>query len=285
VFVIDASKGFVKDGAKNRLRSQDIHKIVDVFNRQSEVERYSRLVPYAEIEANDFNLNISRYIDSSEPEDIQDLNAHLHGGIPKRDIDALQRFWDAFPSLRAQLFTETRSGYSDLGVTVSAVQQTILDSTEFQEFAHGVRDRVANWFGGHRGALAEIDENSKPNDLIATLGDDLLARFQDVPLLDPYDVYEQLLSYWHETMHDDVFLVMKDGWVGASKPRRAIVDKERKLTETADLTIGTGKSATKYKMDLVPPALVARRYFRGVRLGLRGVVALCSWGGWLRCWS
>ena len=261
VFVIDASKGFVKDGAKNRLRSQDAHRIVDVFNKQSEVERYSRLVPYAEIETNDFNLNISRYIDSSEPEDIQDLDAHLHGGIPNRDIDALQRFWDAFPSLREQLFTENREGYSDLAVPVSAVHQTILDSAEFQQFAADVQHRLADWFVAHRDALAGIDETTKPNDLIALMGDELLARFQEVPLLDPYDVYEQLLSYWHETMHDDIFLVMKDGWVDASKPRQPIVDKERKLTETPDVTVGSGRSAEKCKMDLVPPAIIAERYF------------------------
>jgi type I restriction enzyme M protein len=263
VFVIDASKGFVKDGPKNRLRSQDVHKIVDVFNKQSEVERYSRLAPYAEIEANDFNLNISRYIDSSEPEDIQDLDAHLHGGIPNRDINALQPFWDAFPSLREQLFTANREGFSDLAVDVAAVQQTILDSAEFQQFVGDVQLRVADWFAAHRTTLASIDETTKPNDLITVLGDDLLARFQEVPLLDAYDVYEQLLSYWHETMHDDVFLVMNDGWIGASKPRQPIVDKERKLTEAPDLAIGSGKNAKKYKMDLLPPAITAERYFSG----------------------
>jgi type I restriction enzyme M protein len=90
IFMIDASKGFMKDGNKNRLRAQDIHKIVDVFNHQIELPRYSRMVPVAEIAspANDYNLNIPRYIDSSEPEDLHDLDAHLNGGIPNRDIDA-----------------------------------------------------------------------------------------------------------------------------------------------------------------------------------------------------
>jgi type I restriction enzyme M protein len=273
VFVIDASKGFVKDGAKNRLRSQDVHRIVDVFNKQSEVERYSRLVPFAEIETNDFNLNISRYIDPSDPEDIQDLDAHLHGGIPNRDIDALQPFWDAFPSLREQLFTENREGYSDLAVPVSAVHQTILDSAEFQQFAADVQLRVTDWFAAHRGVLASIDETTKPKDVIAVLGDDLLARFQEVALLDAYDVYEQLLSYWHETMHDDVFLVMKEGWIEASKPRHPIVDKERKLTETPDLAIGSGKNAKKYKMDLLPPSVVAERSFGGQVSGLETLEA------------
>jgi type I restriction enzyme M protein len=136
VFMIDASNGFLKDGPKNRLRSQDIHKIVDVFTKQTEIERYSRMVLLAEIAdpKNDYNLNIPRYIDSAEPEDIQDLHAHLHGGIPDRDLDALSGYWDAFPSLRATLFTANRSGYSDLAVDVNEIQQTVLDSDEFTKY-------------------------------------------------------------------------------------------------------------------------------------------------------
>ena len=99
IFMIDASKGFLKDGNKNRLRAQDIHQIVDVFNRQRELPRYARMVPLAEIAdpANDYNLNIPRYIDSSEPEDLHDLDAHLNGGIPDRDIDALSPLLDNLP--------------------------------------------------------------------------------------------------------------------------------------------------------------------------------------------
>jgi type I restriction enzyme M protein len=263
VFMVDASKGFVKDGPKNRLRSQDIHKIVDVFNKRTEIERYSRMVPLAEIasEANDYNLNIPRYIDSSEPEDIQDLHAHLHGGIPDRDVDALGEYWEAFPSLHAALFEPNRPGYSDLAIEPSAVQQTVLDSPEFQQFSAKVAERVGDWFAVHRGALASIAADTKPADLIDTLGDDLLTRFKKVPLLDEYDVYEQLLSYWHETMHDDVFLIMSDGWVSAARPRPAIEDKDRKLSETPDLVIGSGRKAAKLKTDLIPPALVVARYF------------------------
>lgn len=263
VFMIDASKGFMKDGPKNRLRSQDIHKIVDVFNRQLELDRYSRMVPLAEIAdpKNDYNLNIPRYIDSSEPEDIQDLRAHLHGGIPERDIDALSAYWEAFPSLRSKLFKPNRQGYLDLAIDVADVQQTILDSTEFKKFAKRAQDLVADWFGIHRSELEKVNADTRPNELIASLADDLLALFKPVPLLDEYDIYEQLTTYWHETIHDDVFLIMNDGWLEAAKPRKAIEDKERKLSETPDLVVGSGKSATKLKMDLVPPDLVVRRYF------------------------
>ncbi|WP_394359796.1 type I restriction-modification system subunit M [Amycolatopsis sp. SB7-3] len=263
VFMIDASKEFIKDGNKNRLRSQDIHKIVDIFNKQTEIERYSRMVPLHEIAdpKNDYNLNIPRYIDSSEPEDIQDLYAHLHGGIPDRDLDALSGYWEAFPSLRATLFRPNRSGYSDLAIGVNKVQQAILDSDEFQKFATDVRSQVDDWFAAHRPILQGLNTDTVPKDLIAHISDDLLARFRDTPLLDEYDVYEQLMTYWHGVMHDDAFLIMNEGWINAAKPRKTIEDKERKLSETPDLVVGSGRGATKYKMDLIPPALVVVRYF------------------------
>jgi len=262
VFMIDASKGFVKDGNKNRLRSQDIHKIVDTFTRQVEIDHYSRMVPMSEISdpKNKFNLNIPRYIDSSEPEDLQDLRAHVDGGIPNADLDALAPYWDAFPHLRGQLFKPNRPGYSDLTIDVGDVQQAILDSTEFQKFAEEAKTLTDDWFAVHRDTLAAVNENTTPNDLIATISDDLLARFKAVPLLDEYDVYEQLMTYWHDTMHDDTFLIMNDGWLGAAKPRKTIEDKDRKLTETPDLVVGSGRNAQKYKMDLIPSALIVARY-------------------------
>jgi type I restriction enzyme M protein len=117
VFMIDASKGFIKDGNKNRLRERDIHKIVDIFNRQAGVPRYARLVPRDEIAdtKNEFNLNLPRYIDSSEPEDIQDIDGHLRGGIPERDLDALAGYWKVLPGVRAALFESAgRPGYARL---------------------------------------------------------------------------------------------------------------------------------------------------------------------------
>ncbi|MFM9379118.1 type I restriction-modification system subunit M [Gordonia sp. VNK21] len=275
VFMIDASKGFMKDGNKNRLRSQDIHKIVDTFNKQIEIGRYSRMVPMSEIanEKNDYNLNIPRYIDSSEPEDLQDLSAHLHGGIPDRDLDALQPYWDAFPALRAKMFTPNRPGYSDLAIHVNDVQQAIFDAPGF----HRLRDQatviVEDWFTSHRAALASITADTKPNELITTISDDLLARFKVLPLLDEYNVYEQLMTYWHETMHDDVYLIMADGWQEAAKPRLTINDKERKLTEEPDLVVGAGRGAQKYKMDLIPPVLIVARYFADEQARVDGLTA------------
>jgi type I restriction enzyme M protein len=135
IFMIDASKGFVKDGNKNRLRDQDLHKIVDTFTNQTEIDKYARMVPVAEIEKNDFNLNIPRYIDSSDPEDLQDIAAHLMGGIPERDVDALGEFWDVVPSVRASLFGPgDRPGYLTPLVDAAAVKSTILNHPEFAAY-------------------------------------------------------------------------------------------------------------------------------------------------------
>lgn len=171
------------------------------------------MVPLAEIAdpKNDYNLNIPRYLDSSAPEDVQDLHAHLHGGIPNRDVDALSGFWDAFP-LFARRCSSNRPGYGDLAIPVGEVQQAILDAPEFVDFAAEVAGSV-DWLNSHRPELTAIDADTQPNRLIATLSDNLLARFKATPLLDEYDVYEQLMSYWHSVMHDDVFLLMTDGWL------------------------------------------------------------------------
>lgn len=263
VFMVDASKGFIKDGAKNRLRAQDIHKIVDTFNKQIEIDRYSRMVPMSEIAdpKNDYNLNIPRYIDSSEPEDLQDLSAHLHGGIPNSDLDALHEYWDPFPQLRDQLFKPNRPGYSDLAIDVSEVQQAILDAPGFHKLRDEVTGIVDDWFAAWRPRFVDINADTKPADLVTEMSEDFLERFKPVPLLDEYDAYQQLMTYWHDVMHDDVFLLMNDGWGDAAKPRLTIEDKERKLSEEPDLELGTGRSKTKYKMDLIPPALIVARYF------------------------
>ncbi len=260
IFMIDASRGFLKDGNKNRLRSQDIHKIVDVFTRQIELSRYSRMVPVAEIAnpANDYNLNIPRYIDSSEPEDLHDLDAHLNGGIPVRDIDALEAYWQVFPTLRLTLFKDNgRDSYLDPRVPADRLKEILLGHADFQAFAERAAAVFEAWRVAHEPALRSIKVNDLPRDLIHTLSEDLLARFADLPLLSRYDVYQRLMDYWAEVMQDDVYLIAADGWLEAAKPRGIVEDKERKIKEAPDLTIGRKK----YKMDLVPPVLTAARYF------------------------
>ena len=258
IFMIDASRGFLKDGNKNRLRAQDIHKIVSVFNAQTELPRYSRMVPFSEIAdtANTYNLNIPRYIDASEPEDLHDLGAHLKGGIPDTDIDALNDYWRIFPTLRNALFKANgRPGYSDPLMETQQVKTAILTHPEFNTYQQLVDTVFQAWREAHEPRLMSVTVDASPREIIQTLSEDLLERFTVLPLLDAYDVYQKLMDYWDEVMQDEVYLITTEGWVEAAKPREVIQD--RQVKETPDLVI----KKKKYKMDLIPPALIVGRYF------------------------
>ncbi|MEY0273348.1 type I restriction-modification system subunit M [Providencia rettgeri] len=255
IFMVDASKGFIKDGNKNRLRSQDIYKIVEVFTKQLEQPRFSRMVPLSEIVANDYNLNIPRYIDSSEPEDLHDLSAHLQGGIPNRDIDALEHYWQIFPSIRATLFKPAREGYSEALVKASEVKNTILNHDEFKQFATNSLQHYHAW--ARASNLAEIGVGDQPKALIAEISESLLQSYSQTPLLSKYDIYQILMDYWSDTMQDDVYVLVQDGWSTGKVLRELEVKKGEKLRETPDLVIGK----TKYKAELIPPALIVARYF------------------------
>jgi len=258
IFMVDASGGFRKDGAKNRLRERDIHRIVDVFNAQRDTPGYARMVPLDEIasESNDYNLNIPRHIDSGEPEDLHDLGAHLHGGIPERDIDALDGYWKVFPGLRGALFTpDGRPGYVEARTPPDEVGEVVLGHDEFVAYRERVRGAFDDWRREHESRLFGLAVGESPKALIRNLSEDLLGRFADLPLIDRYDVYQCLMDYWDEVMQDDVYLVVTDGWSEAARPR--VLVGKRQAGESPDLAV----RRTKYKMDLLPPGLVAGRYF------------------------
>ena len=259
IFMIDASRGFIKDGPKNRLRAQDLHKIVDTFTRQAEVRRYARIVSVAEISdpKNDFNLNLPRYIDSTEPEDIQDIAGHLRGGIPERDLDALARYWQVIPGVRAVLFKPLRSGYSALRIPQSEIKSAIFAHPEFTAFNDSVTKLFAKWKKARTPLLKGFAQGGHPKALIETLSEDLLAAFAKAPLLDHYDLYQHLMDYWAETMQDDCYLIAADGWREAAKPRLVVEDKNKKTREKPDFTVGKKK----YQTELIPSALVSARYF------------------------
>ena len=260
IFMLDASKGFLKDGNKNRLRDQDIHKIVDTFTRQAELPRYSRMVSVAEISdpKNDFNLNLPRYLDTTEPEDVQDIDAHLRGGLPDHDIDALGTYWKILPGVRAVLFKRAvRSGYSALRVPQPEIKSAILGHAEFTAFNQSVTKLFAKWKSASTPRLKALAQGGKPKALIEALSEDLLATFEKAPLLDAYDVYQHLMDYWAATMQDDVYLIIGDGWRDAAKPRLIIEEKGGKTKERPDFTVGK----LKYRAELVPTTLLIARWF------------------------
>lgn len=255
IFMIDASKGFIKDGNKNRLRHQDIHKIVDVFNKELIIEGYSRKVKIKTIVANEYNLNIPRYIDSSEAEDLHDLSAHFKGGIPKRDIDALQNYWDVLPNVRASLFEKDREGYDRCLVAANEVKKTILEHAEFKTFAVESIKPFTQWF--ERSAFKAIEQDQKPKDIMLRVSEDLLQSYADMKLLSKYDIYQIFMEYWDDVLQDDVSVTTQDGWAGAKLIRNLTVEKDNKLKEVPDLVIGK----IKYKAEVIPPHLIVAKYF------------------------
>jgi type I restriction enzyme M protein len=248
VFLVDASKGFIKDGAKNRLREQDIHRIVDAFTKQLEVEKYSRLVSLKEIEQNEFNLNIPRYIDSQEPEDIQDIEGHLKGGIPVANADSLARYWTVCPQLRSELFADLRPGYVRLVVDKAAIKTTIYGHPEFARFMAEMEAHFGKWHTKAAATLKALEAGCHPKSVVADLGESLLAHYADVPLIAQYDIYQHLMDYWAATMQDDCYLIAVDGWT-AETYRITVTDKKGKETDKG------------WACDLVPKPLIVARYF------------------------
>ncbi|MDP2432226.1 MAG: N-6 DNA methylase [Pseudomonadota bacterium] len=258
VFMVDASKGYIKDGNKNRLREQDLHRIVDTFSKQTDTPRYARMVPFAEIAdaKNDYNLNLPRYIDSTEPEDLQDIDGHLRGGIPERDLDALGDYWQVLPGVRAALFSprplgegpgvRERPGYAHLKLPLPEVKPAIFSHPEFTAFNQTASQRFTDWRAAVTPQLTGFAKDGHPKALIESIAEALLATFKPAPLLDAYDIYQHLMDYWAETMQDDAYLIALDGWV--ARPAR-IVETDKK-----------GK-AKGWACDLIPKSLIVARYF------------------------
>ena len=255
VFMIDASKEFIKDGNKNRLREQDIHKIVDTFNKQADTPRYARMAPIDEIAGskNDYNLNIPRYIDSTEPEDIQDIDAHMRGGIPQRDIDDLSAYWKVIPAVRDVLFENAgRPGYFKLKQPVGSVKSSILEHEEFAAFKAAISEIFETWRKTNIPRLKGFDKDGKPKALIETVSNDLLAAFRASPLLDAYDIYQHLMDFWAETMQDDCYLIAADGWKAETRQIQEEVKSGKNKGEMKDKG---------WTCDLIPKPFIVACYF------------------------
>jgi len=249
IFMVDAGKGFIKDGNKNRLREQDIRNMTDVFNGQIEIPGYSRMVSVSEIQENEYNLNIPRYIDSQEKEDIQDIEAHLLGGIPDRDIHELDHFWQVFPKLKTALFAKSdRKGFATVKIDKDQINQTIFAHPEFVAFSETMDTLFATWKKKTTTYLKKLALGHRPKEVIGLLAEDLLAQYADKPLVDKYNIYQHLLSYWNETTQDDCYIVAADGW--KADTYRIMVENSKKK-----------KVDKGWTCDLVPKDLVINHFF------------------------
>lgn len=263
IFIVDASKGFKKDGNKNRLREQDVHKIVDTFVNQTLTPKYARMVTLKEIEDNEYNLNIPRYIDSSEPEDLHDLFAHLNGGIPKHDVDELSEYWEVFANIKSDLFKAgSKEGYYTTSIVPSEVKNTILESDEYISFAHTSIEMYHTWRESHHKRLNGLDKGGHPKAIIKELSESLLKAYEDTKLLDKYDIYQLLMDYYVEIMQDDLYLISQDGWEVGNVLRELVPIKDNKGKNVYKEAHHFEILKKRYKADLIPPVLIIETYFQ-----------------------
>jgi type I restriction enzyme M protein len=266
IFMIDASKGFIKDGNKNRLREQDIHKIVDTFNNQLKTPKFSRLIPITEIAdpKNDYNLNIPRYIDSQEEEDIQDIEAHLLGGIPKRDIEALENYWEVYPTLKSTLYKtiDKRPDFYELNIANEEIKNTIFNHPEFTAFGKKMDEVFTKWKNETIAYTKALDKGLRPKHEIHIISENLLKHYDNKQLTDKYAMYQHMMDYWapandEEAMQDDFYEIAADGWE-AGKEVKYKEKKKKKGDEEITVTL-TGIDGLEGR--LIPPHLIIQEYF------------------------
>jgi len=250
----------MKDGNKNRLREQDIHQIVDVFNKQLPIPKYSKLVPLSEIKGakNDYNLNIPRYIDSQEKEDIQDIEAHLKGGIPNRDIDDSDNYWKVYPTLKINLFkTNERPNFWNLNIAKDEIKSAIFKHPEFISFSKKMDKVFAKWQTKNAAYLKDLEEACLPKEVIKEISEGLLKNYQSKDLIDRYDVYQHMMDYWAETMQDDLYELTADGWKAGNVVTRIIKKTKKSGKETSKEVAGIEG----LEGQLIPPGLIIQEYF------------------------
>lgn len=277
IFMIDARGGFAKDGAKNRLREQDIRRVFDTWETLEHLEangqlseteelipHFARFVPYTEItnERNNCNLNVSRYITPVDTEIQQDLFAHLklNGGLPAKDIEeGLAYLWRHCPSLKDELFAPLQPGYYTLAVDRKDIPDVIAFNREFRTLSGFFSDAVEEWYKLISRQMFALAPGCQPKKLIADWSESLLETLAEVDgLVDEYDIYDILLNYWNSSMQDDCYLISRDGWVAELSCEQLTTDKKSK-----EVRFVTKKNPTfrDYICDLLPVYIVVNRFF------------------------
>ena len=253
-------KGFIKDGNKNRLREQDIHKIVDAFNNRIEIPKYSRIIPISEIAdpKNDYNLNVPRYIDSQEAEDLQDIEAHLLGDIPNRDINDLGKYWEVYPTLKSALFKPCkRKNYSALSIAKEEIKNTIFHHPEFTAFSKKMDAVFDKWKKETTTYTKALNKGLHPKQEIHKISENLLKHYTGKQLTDKYAMYQHLMDYWAETMQDDMYELAADGWKAGNEVKR--IEKKTKKGDKEVVKQVAGIEGLEGM--LIPPALIIQEYF------------------------
>ncbi|WP_181326974.1 type I restriction-modification system subunit M [Helicobacter pylori] len=263
VFMIDASKDFKKDGNKNRLRDQDVQKMIDTFNAYKEIPYYSKMVSLEEISANDYNLNIPRYI-AAKQESEKDLfaliNSHKASYLPKNEIKAYAPYFRVFKELKNTLFKKSdKEGYYALKTECENIKELITQSSEYQTFHASVLSAFESL--DLFTTFNHLEPGFNPKTLIESVCSKVLKEFEKVEILDKYGVYQLFKDYYNEVLQDDWFLLSFNGFRSAKELRELtpLKDKNKKANylEEPDFVI----QKTYYKSDLIPKNLIKQRFF------------------------
>ena len=235
--IIDASKGFIKEGKNNKLRASDIKRIVDaVMNRES-IDKFSRLVSREEIRSNDYNLNIPRYVDSSEPAETWDLYASMFGGIPMTEIDGLEEYWKAFPTLKSALFTNSDIPYVELAT--EDIKNTIKNHADIKTFENAFKDAFADFHLYLKEEWIEKMEHVEISKSENVISENIFKRLEQVPLIDKYEAYQILDDEWGK-IAVDLEIIQTEGFAATKKvdPNLVTKKKDGKEQEIQDGWVG-----------------------------------------------
>lgn len=224
VLIIDASKGFIKEGKNNKLRDSDIKKIVDTFKNRLSIDKYSKVVSRDEIRQNDYNLNIPRYVDSSEKAESWDIYALMFGGIPEKELNDYKEYWDAFPTLRADLYS--KAGNSYYALNTDDVKATIKNNKDVRAFI----EEYKNAFNGFDEALENIliknIESINISMAEILIGDEIFRRIKDKSLVNAYEAYQLFSDEWN-TVSVDLEIIQTEGFEATKKVDPNIVSKKK----------------------------------------------------------
>ena len=265
IFLIDASRGFKKDGNKNRLREQDIERIVRTFISGEQKNGYSKFVKYTDIlENNAGNLNVSRYIQRVDNTLPQNITAHLKGGIPGSDIESLKRLWSISPNLKQEIFTcvnKTQDTYN-LGLPSENIQNVIsTDKCILEEKKKEVEAKFYSWKSDVKNILLGIDSEVNPKELIRTISSKIIQKYSDARLLDNYDVYDCLLNYWNTKLQDDIYVIKAYGYEAGREIEYEYAQKKSKDENGDEITIDDVSKVKSFDGTLIPKDIIESEYF------------------------
>lgn len=265
IFLIDASRGFKKDGNKNRLREQDIEKIVQTFISGETIKGYSRFVKYADIlEQNGGNLNVPRYIQKIDDTLPQNIAAHLKGGIPGTDIESLKRLWKISPALKQEIFTYVDAAHDvyNLALPSGEIEGVIGQDTSILAEKQKETDAIfAQWRDSVKDILLGINSDTNPKELIRTIAVMLLKAYESARLLDNYDVYDCLLNYWNAKLQDDVYAIKASGYEVGREIEYEYAQKKAKDENGETISVDDISKVKSFEGALIPREIIEAVYF------------------------